>query len=300
MATNAQSIYENSAEFTRRKIDDTDAQRTLGLGPGRVHRGGGGVPWHKRLALTAAPSPAAHHVLLILGSFVSSSAEEAWPSKATLASMSGRSPRVVQRCLSELKAAGLISVRLSSGNTSHYRLTTALPETPASPPLDARVSPPQTPASPKVPKEGTREVQAAATTDRTYRQLDSVRPPAPLLPILLKSQGTAGNPAPTPPDRHTCPCGHSWPARYDTTCYACSATKTKRGAVYNAGMAAPVKGKYDFMDQDDAPRPDPPPMKPSTRRQLESDARANGYVLVAGVWMRWGKSGEPQHLRVPT
>ena len=60
-----QSLPENTQPSTT-----DERQPSLGLGPtGVVHKGG--VPWHKRLALTTAPSPTAHHVLLTLGSFVS-------------------------------------------------------------------------------------------------------------------------------------------------------------------------------------------------------------------------------------
>ena len=213
---NAQSIAPSFPPVASPKIDGTERQGTLPVGPtGRVHRGGG-VPWHKRLALTKAPSPAAHHVLLVLGSFVSSSAEEAWPSKATLASMSGRSPRVVQRCLSELKAAGLISVRLSNGGSSHYRLTTATLDARVPPPLDARVSPPQTPASPKGTREvtSTREAAAACTQERTPGKAETKQPVTEGLPV----------------DRHTCPkCGHTWPAIYGTKCFTCPSSALPGG-----------------------------------------------------------------------
>ena len=136
MQKNVQSIAPSFTPVTSPQIDDPEPQGTLPTGPtGVVHRGGGGAPapWHKRLALTKAPTPAAHHVLLVLGAFVLDDASDAWPSKATLASMTGRSPRVVQRALRELKSAGLISVRQSSGRTPHYRLSVAPPETPTSP-----------------------------------------------------------------------------------------------------------------------------------------------------------------------
>ena len=158
--------------FTSPQIADPEPQGTLPTGPtGVVYRGAGPVPWHKRLALTTAPSPTAHHVLLTLGSFVSDDASDAWPSKATLASMTGRSPRVVQRALRELKSAGLISVRQSSGRTPHYRLSTAPPEMPTT--LqgrrprpgggDAHVRGGETPTTPEVrTSEVIREIKAAA------------------------------------------------------------------------------------------------------------------------------------------
>ena len=148
MALNIQSISENST-FTTPETDGTQQQGTLPVGPtGVVHRGGG-VPWHKRLVLTRAPTPAAHHILLVLGSFVSDSATDAWPSIAWLADKSGRSPRVVQRCIRELRDAGLVAVRLSSGGTSHYRVKPLTPTTPASPPTTPASSPPRRPRHPK-------------------------------------------------------------------------------------------------------------------------------------------------------
>ena len=55
MATNIQSISENSP-LTTPEIGDSETQGTLPVGPtGRVHRGGGTVPWAKRCALTLTP-----------------------------------------------------------------------------------------------------------------------------------------------------------------------------------------------------------------------------------------------------
>ena len=289
---NAQSIAPSFPPVTSPQIYAHERQPSLPVGPtGLVHKGG--VPWHKRLALTKAPSPAAHHVLLILGSFVSSSAEEAWPSKATLASMSGRSPRVVQRCLSELKAAGLISVRLSNGGSSHYRLTTATLDARVPPPLDARVSPPQTPASPEVrTSEGTKEKKAAAAiSDTNSGQAETKR-------------SGAG----TYEDRHTCPkCGNDWPASYGTKCHTCRGPSTGRlqreyGDRYEAnheGGAAPVPGKYDGLWEGDEPggspghppglepKPDPTPLTPEVREELEALAvERDGYRKGPDGWVK--------------
>ena len=217
MQKNGQSIAPSFTPVASPSIVAHEPQSTLPVGPtGVVHRGAGPVPWHKRLALTKAPSPAAHHVLLVLGSFVSDAASDAWPSKATLASMTGRSPRVVQRALRELKSARLISVRQSSGRTPHYRLSAAPPETPASlqgrrPRLcrgDARVLGGETPASPEVRTSEVikkRKAAAASTSDRTEVQQDEQH-----------------NPQPDTPARHTCPtCQKSWPTSYGTTCHDC-------------------------------------------------------------------------------
>ena len=250
---------------------DPETQGTLPTGPtGVVHRSAGPVPWHKRLALTKAPTPAAHHVLLVLGSFVSDDASDAWPSKATLAAMTGRSPRVVQRALRDLKSAGLISVRQSSGLTPHYRLSTAAPETPASPEGrrprlwggDARVQGGETPASPEVrTSEGTstRRAAAASPSVRTDVQHDE---------------------QPDTGDRLTCPtCANTWPARFGPTCYRCPQPTA-------AQLRRREQRKRDRLSEQDPPappdkapatRPDPPPLTPERQAQLETEAIENGY-----------------------
>ena len=144
--TNSRSIPLDTQVTTIPKLDNPEKQGVLSVGPtGRVHKGGGLVPWYKRCVLTRAPSPAAHHILLIIGSFVSDSDTDAWPSIALIAATAGRSARVVQRCIRELREAGLVVVQLTNGGTSRYRIA---PTPPASP-HDARVTPPTTPASPK-------------------------------------------------------------------------------------------------------------------------------------------------------
>ena len=332
---NAQSIAPSFPPVTSPQIYAHERQPSLPVGPtGLVHKGG--VPWHKRLALTKAPSPAAHHVLLILGSFVSSSAEEAWPSKATLASMSGRSPRVVQRCLSELKAAGLISVRLSNGGSSHYRLTTATLDARVPPPLDARVSPPQTPASPKGTREVTSTREAAALLPvpvqegvdekpqaetsssiepltqpaesnaqicvlpqpaETNRSIDPLPQPAEVTSIDVSSKPAedrsidppSTQPAvdgsidlSTKPTRHTCGCGHDWPVSFGPTCFKC------QRKVGFAGGADAVPGKYDGLwEGEDDPLPDPSPLTPEVRAELEELAVGrDGYRKGPDGWRK--------------
>ena len=122
MSTNVQTVSQSARPVTTPKIDGSEAQGSLPVGPtGQVHRGGG-VPWHKRLALTKAPSPTAHHVLLVLGSFVSDGQSEAWPSVVTLASMTGLTRRTVQRALRALEDDRLVQTETVSGRPSRYRL----------------------------------------------------------------------------------------------------------------------------------------------------------------------------------
>ena len=139
---NARSIPETSP-FTTPEIDGTDPQRALGLGPGRLHRGAGPVPWHKRLALTRAPSPTAHHVLLVLGSFVSDGESDAWPSVATLVSMTGLSERAVRTALRALEGVNLVTTEHVSGRSSRYRLAPT-PARPAGVPRHVLPPPPGT------------------------------------------------------------------------------------------------------------------------------------------------------------
>ena len=127
MQKNVQSIAPSFTPVTSPQIDDPEPQGTLPTGPtGVVHRGGGGAPWHKRLALTTAPSPTAHHVLLTLGSFVSDGDKDAWPSVLTLASMTGLTRRTVQRALRALEDARLVQTVTVTGQSSRYRLTTGV------------------------------------------------------------------------------------------------------------------------------------------------------------------------------
>lgn len=252
---NARSISENSP-FTTPEIDDTDPQRALGLGPGRLHRGAGPVPWHKRLVLTRAPSPAAHHILLVLGSCVSDSATDAWPSVAWLADKSGRSCRVVQRALRELEGVGLLSGETVKGGTTRYRLTADTP--------DARVTPPLTPASPEGTSEGTKGSKAAAAGTRSTDQAETKQPVADLSPV----------------DRHTCSkCGHSWPKEYGEVCYSATCNQPKGST--SAGLAAPVPGKYDCL-WDDAPGPRKGGLQEAYAERLRS-ARADATSEVIGV-----------------
>ena len=243
------TILSDSHVSATNEIGDSSRQQTLGLGPtGRVHRGGA-VPWHKRLALTKAPSPTAHHLLLVLGSFVSDGLSDAWPSVATLSGMSGLSRRAVQTALRALEGANLVTTDTVPGRSSRYRLASTC--APAAPPPAHLLRPTCAPAAPKVLIEGTRGSKAAQ-------------------PIPVQTMGA---------ERNTCArCGNDWPSSYGTRCYNC---RTKA-----AGLASPVAGKYDYLDQPDAPRPDPPPLTPEQVADLEANAIENGYRKVAGKWTK--------------
>ena len=270
MKTNAQSISE-IAPAASPQIAAHERQPSLSVGPtGVVHRGAGPAPWHKRLALTKAPSSTAHHVLLVLGSFVSDGESDAWPSLTTLASMTGLSDRAVRKALRALEGANLVTTEHVSGRSSRYRLSST-PEPRSGVPRNL-VPPTPEPRSPKVrTREGTSTRKAAAaaisSTDTEKPKAETVRP-----------------------DRHTClSCGNTWPGSYDTTCHKCG---RKVGSRHPAGLAAPEPGKYDDLEQaprpDPEPRPDPPPMKPELRRDLEADALRAGLRKVGGLWTRAG------------
>ena len=138
---NVQTVSQSTRPVTSHKIDDSEAQGTLPVGPtGRVHRGGG-VPWAKRCALTKTNSPSSKLLFMVLASYVNGPDEAAWPSQSTLAEMTGIHPRGVRKATKQLEAAGLIRVEKGGGDKStRYWLTPALraslprpsePDTPA-------------------------------------------------------------------------------------------------------------------------------------------------------------------------
>ena len=263
---NAQSIAPSFPPVTSPQIYAHERQPSLPVGPtGLVHKGG--VPWHKRLALTKAPSPTAHHVLLVLGSFVSDGESDAWPSLTTLASMTGLSDRAVRKALRALEGANLVTTEYVSGRSSRYRLAST-PEPPAGGPRNV-VPPPPEPRSP----EGTREVtstrEAAALLPVPVQEGVDEKPKAESGSIELLTQPAESNtqicvltqpaedrsidpstkpaedrpigpPSTQPaevtsigvtskPTRHTCPtCGNDWPASYGTKCHTCRGPSTGR------------------------------------------------------------------------
>ena len=295
---NAAILSEVSPSATPVK-PEPDRQRTLPVGPtGKVVRGGG-VPWYKRLALTKAPSPTAHHVLLVLGSFVSDGQSEAWPSVATLASMTGLSHRGVQTALRALEDDHLVQTETVSGRSSRYRLASPpaggapLPLQEVHPPPAGgaplplqEVHPPPAGGAPEGTREGTSTRKAAAACIRLTDTAAETNTSIEALPQ---------------PARHTCPkCGNDWPIRFGTKCYGCGGKRSTA-----LGGSAPTPGKYDGLCgddehdpevvdddlKDDTPRtararPDPPPLTPDAVQQLEADAIANGYRKVAGLWTK--------------
>ena len=124
MRSNTQSI----PPLASPKIDGTEQQGTLPVGPtGVVHRGGGTVPWAKRCALTLTPSPSSKLLFMVLASYVNGPDKAAWPSQTTLAEMTGLTARGVRNATKQLEAAGLVRVEQGGGDKSiRYWLTPEL------------------------------------------------------------------------------------------------------------------------------------------------------------------------------
>ena len=252
---NAAIVSPEPLPVTSPRIGDTGRQLTLHVGPtGVIHRGG--VPWHKRLALTKAPSPTAHHVLLTLGSFVSDGQSEAWPSVSTLVSMTGLARRTIQRALRVLEAEHLVQTETVVGRSSRYRLASTCVT--GSPLPASQDRPPCVTGSPEGTSEGTKEVQAAAPLPVPVQEANGDEKP--------KAETKRGNRSvtaldgstedPSKPARNTCPCGHSWPRSYGKVCFAPSCNQPKGST--SAGLAAPEPGKYDCLFDEGEP---PPPTK---------------------------------------
>ena len=266
MATNIQSISENSP-LTTPEIGDSEAQGTLPVGPtGRVHRGGGTVPWAKRCALTLTPSPSSKLLFMVLASYVNGPDEPAWPSQSTLATMTGLTARGVRNATKQLEAAGRIRVERMGGDRGlRYRLEAevSFPSKRKSVPVEAEVSSPSRRKS--VP------VEAEVSSPEVLNEGTSTKA---ALPTVQKT-GQKGS-------RHTCSCGNNWPLTFGPLCFRCS---RKVGVSHPSGQAAPQRGKYDDL-HDDAPRPDPLPPTPETVARLEADAVSNGYHKRAGQWTK--------------
>ena len=117
MQTDKQSIAPEHPHGSSPEISGTERQRTLPTGPtGRVHLGGGGVPWAKRCALSTAPSPSSKLLFMVLASFVNGPDEAAWPSQSTLAEMTGLTVQGVRNATKQLEAAGRIRVERKGGD----------------------------------------------------------------------------------------------------------------------------------------------------------------------------------------
>lgn len=82
----------------------------------------------------------ARSVLLALSSFANRDGD-AWPSRTTLARITGYDPRSVTRALGELELAGVIARRDRSGSSTVWRFPVASTLSAVIPTLDTRVHP---------------------------------------------------------------------------------------------------------------------------------------------------------------
>ena len=99
-----------------------------------------------------------------------------------------------------------------------------------------------------------------------------------------------------PPTRQTCPtCGNTWPARFGPICYQCPQPtasqirrqKQKKDDLESEKPWTPEELAAFKAEQDPPARPDPPPMTPETRAQLETEAIENGFhKLDDGSWTK--------------
>ena len=235
MQTDKQSIAPEHPHGSSPEISGTERQRTLPTGPtGRVHLGGGGVPWAKRCALSTAPSPSSKLLFMVLASFVNGPDEAAWPSQSTLAEMTGLTVQGVRNATKQLEAAGRIRVERKGGDKGiRYWLEAqvTLPPRVKSVGVEGKVSLPEVRTS-----EGTNDKAAAQ-------------------PLQDIGSGGLNKPA----NRYTCPCGNSWPKVHGPMCYDChrsvgegSQLQAKYAANYRAASfpgsgAIPTPNKYDAL-----------------------------------------------------
>ena len=262
----------------------------LGLGPtGRVHRGGrasSGIPdneafWKTVNAVTFPSSrgsgrrsvyrAVAWHVALTDERVCFASVETiskradmgATQARVHLHALVEDGYLVVEGKRSGGRNATSYCMTNQAGNGGTHLVSTPNPPVTVSQPSGYRsVNPPVTGA--EVVSEVVKEVQAAAAGTRSTDQAETkhgdrghnfVSPEheKPQAETVETESNFASCEISAKPARHTCPCGHSWPREYGTVCFSPSCNQPK-GSAHNAGMAAPVPGKYDGL-WDDTPAP---------------------------------------------
>ena len=315
-----------SPNFSPVATPSQDRQQALGLGPGRVHRGGKtSLPDNTQFWKTvnavefSSRGVTRQEVYRAVAWFVALTDHRlCFAAVETIAEQARLGTTATRAHLRALERDGFIETegdRSKGRSTTCYRLSN--PTLSVANPTLSDFNPTLSVAK-EVIEEGTEEeVQAAALLPVPVQEGVDEKPQAETksenishLPAVETESNRRSSAISAKPTRHTCPtCGNSWPSEYGETCYVCPAKKKNRG-VYVAGGAAPVKGKYDGL-WDDAgtnvppaartpeetkgktrtsgtnvpPRPDPPPMTPALRRELEADARARGFTCVGGKWM---------------
>ena len=287
---------------------DPDPQRTLGLGPGRVHRG----PEPRteaelqdnreylRVAGQVDFGPRAHVLFLVwmaVAYYASLAPERTCFARVdTLAKKAkGLSPRTVQRKLHELAVLGYISTDQRSGgfHSTHWDVVLD-PDPVARAREDSRgltvtaCHPPPDSVSPQ-PRQRVMENHDSVSPDLRDRRLGieekQAAREAPSPPATGPAAAAPLNDHPSQqpdeqPDttaRHTCPtCGNTWPARFGTTCYQCpqpTAAQLRRREQQERNRASEQDPSLDEAP----PRPDPPPLTPERRKELEDRAIRDGY-----------------------
>ena len=245
-------------------IDDSEAQGTLHLGPtGVVHKST--LPdnrafWESVNAVEfASRGSSRREVYRAVAYFASlTDARVCFASVATLAKRASLGTTATRSQLRALERDGYIETdgsRSGGRSATRYRLSTQRVSVPnptlsvAQPNAYRWVNPTLTVAE-EVKEEGTEEeVQAAASDPGTYRQPGEIAKPAPL-PALSESQKaettTPEKAVTSEATRHVCQkCGNTWPKKYEPVCFKC---QTRIGASHPAGLAAPVPGKYDDLE----------------------------------------------------
>ena len=312
----SQSIAPSFTPVTSPQIDAHESQGTLHTGPtGVVHRGPEPRTQAElednreflRVAGQVDFGPGEHVLTLVWMSvayYASLKPERTCFARVdTLAKKAkGVSTRTVQRKLHVLAGLGYITTDHRSGG---YRSTywdvelypgqaVIEPPTACHPPPDRESPPPRQPVienhdsvSPDIRdrREGTREKQAAGEV-RTEAPSPPATGPAAAAPLnSLPSKQPDEQPDTTA--RLTCPtCGKSWPSRFGPTCFACpqpTASQLRRREQRERNRESEQDPPLD-----DAPvRPDPPPITPEERAQLETEAIENGYhKLDDGSWTK--------------
>ena len=313
---NVQSV----SPFTSPKIGDTDPQRTLGLGPGRVHRGGrtaSKIPdnkafWESVNAVEFSGRGVTRQaVYRAVAWFVALTEKRlCYAAVETIAEQARLGTTATRAHLRALERDGFIETegdRSKGRSTTCYRLSN--PTLNVANPTLSDFNPTLSVAK-EVIEEGTEEeVQAAALLLVPVQEGVDEKPKAESGSIELLTQPAEDrsiDPS-SKPTRHTCGCGHTWPESFGVTCFKC---QRKVGSSNPAGHAAPVPGKYDCLEEDwpgnklphppktpnETKAPDPPSgnnLPRSGRLQAEyadrlqvarADKASRQYQRVDGSW----------------
>ena len=284
MLNNVQSIPPCDTPSASPKIDGSERQETLPVAWKLSDR----IAW--AMALKVAPSTKL--VAVAIAQRAGASSGLAWPGMGTLATDTGRSRSSVIRAVKELEQGGHLTVtRLRVDAKRHasnrYRLP-AMKVATVTPPSVRVTLPP-----------------SVRVTPEPVRTLEPVKKAAALL-LVSDQEGVDEKPKAETTTaevaRHTCPtCGKSWPVRFGDQCHDCNTSVLARPgsrlqttyadrwrSAHPAGMAAPVPGKYEFLEAEiaeDAPgQSEVTEEAPVAKRPWSKPKRAWRYQRVDGSW----------------